>query len=95
MLKNIVFIVALLDLAACSGLRTTENTYSAHAESFNIFFMQIPSDDTQKRAMELVPKGGEIKTVNSSPKDITSFIGFMNRLLGFDFTYINGTTKKE
>ena len=95
MLKNIVFIVALLNITACSGLRTTENTYSAHAESFNIFFMQIPSEDTQKRAMELVPKGGEIKTVNSSPKDITSLIGFMNRLLGFDFTYINGTTKKE
>ncbi len=95
MLKKLILIAALLNLAACSGLRTTDNAYSAHAESFNIFFLQIPAEDTQKRAMELVPKGSEIKTVNSSAKDLTSLTGVLNRLLGFDYTYINGTTKKE
>lgn len=95
MLKKIALVTALINLTACSGLRTTDDAYSAHAESFNILFLQIPGGDTQKRAMELVPKGSEIKNMNSSPKDVTSVIGFINRLIGIDSTSISGTTKKE
>ena len=94
MFKRIALIAALISLTACSGLRTTDNAFSAHAENFNILFFQIPGGDTQKRAMELVPKDSQIITVNSSPNDVTSLIGFINRLIGADITFINGTTKK-
>lgn len=87
--------MALLMVAACSGVRTTDQTYSAHAENFNILFLQIPGGDTQARAMALVPEGGEITTINSSPKDTSSLIGFINRLIGVDITFINGSTAKE
>lgn len=95
MLKKIVFVAALINLAACSGLRTTNDTFSAHAENFNILFLQIPGGDTQKRAMGLVPKDSQIITVNSSPTDVTSLIGFISRLIGADFTFINGTMKTQ
>ena len=95
MFKKILFVAALINLAACSGLRTTNDTFSAHAENFNILFLQIPGGDTQKRAMELVPKESQIITVNSSPTDVTSLIGFISRLIGADFTFINGTMKKQ
>jgi hypothetical protein len=93
--KKIALITALINLTACSGLRTTDGTFSAHAENFNILFLQIPGGDTQKRAMELVPKNSQIVTVNSSPNDVTSLIGFIIRLIGADFTFVNGTIKKE
>jgi len=94
MFKRIALIAALISLTACSGLRTTDNAFSAHAENFNILFFQIPGGDTQKRAMELVPKDSQIITVNSSPNDVTSLIGFINRLIGADVTFVNGTIKK-
>ena len=94
MFKRIALIAALISLTACSGLRTTDNAFSAHAENFNILFFQIPGGDTQKRAMELVPKDSQIITVNSSPSDVTSLIGFINRLIGADVTFVNGTIKK-
>ena len=90
MVKEIVLVSMLFILSACSGIRTTDEAYSAHAENFNILFLQIPGGDTQKRAMELVPEGGKIKTIASAPTDMTSVIGFINRLIGFDFTFING-----
>jgi len=93
--KNIALLVVLINLTACSGLRTSDNAYSAHAENFNILFFQIPGHDTQKKAMELVPKGSEIKNISSSPTDVTSVVGFINRLLGIDSTSISGTVKKE
>lgn len=95
MFKKIVLFTALINLAACSGFRTTEGAFSAHAENFNILFMQFPGGDTQKRAMELVPGDSQIISVSSSPTDTTSVIGFISRLIGADFTFINGTTKKE
>jgi len=88
MFKKIVLVTALINLTACSGLRTTDEAFSAHAENFNILFIQIPGGDTQKRAMELVPENGQIITVNSLPKDTTSVIGFISRLIGADFTFI-------
>jgi len=95
MLKKILLLTALLNVAACSGLRTTDDAYSAHAENFNILFLQIPGGDTQKRAMALVPEGAEIQTIGSAPKDLTSLIGVINRIIGVDITFVNGTTKKE
>ena len=95
MFKKIVLLTALLNLAACSGLRTTDGAFSAHAENFNILFFQIPGGDTQKRALALVPKDGQIITVNSTPTDVTSLIGFITRLIGADFTFVTGTVKKE
>lgn len=87
--------MAMVASTACSGVRTTDQTYSAHAESFNILFLQIPGGDTQQRAMALVPEGGEIQTISSAPKDTSSLIGVINRIIGIDITFINGSTKKE
>ena len=95
MVKKIALVGVLFAISACSGIRTTDETYSAHAENFNILFFQIPGGDTQKRAMELVPEGGKIKTIASAPTDVTSIIGFINRLIGFDFTFINGEISKD
>jgi len=95
MFKKIVLLSVLINLAACSGLRTTDGAFSAHAENFNILFLQIPGGDTQKRALALVPKDSQIITVNSTPTDVTSLIGFITRLIGADFTFVNGTVKKE
>lgn len=95
MFKKIALFAALINLAACSGLRTTDGAFSAHAENFNILFLQLPGGDTQKRALELVPEKSQIITVNSSPTDVTSLIGFITRLIGADFTFISGTLKKE
>jgi len=77
-------------LSACSGLRTTEQTYMAHAENFNFLFMQIPGGDSQERAMELVPENATIDTLISTPDDTTSFLGILNRIIGMDYTTING-----
>jgi hypothetical protein len=95
MIKMTLMGMALLAVTACSGIRTADQTYSAHAESFNILFLQIPGGDTQQRAMELVPEGGEITTIDSTPKDVTSLLGFINRLIGIDITFINGSTRTE
>jgi hypothetical protein len=95
MFKAIVLFSALVSLTACSGLRTTDGAFSAHAENFNILFLQIPGGDTQKRALALVPENSQIITVNSSPNDVTSAIGFISRLIGVDFTFINGTLNKS
>ena len=95
MINRIVIATVLVGLTACSGLRVTEEAYSAHAENFNILFLQIPGGDTQKRAMALVPERSEVKTISTSPIDTTSFFGVLNRILGIDVTFINGTIKKE
>jgi hypothetical protein len=87
--------LSLFALTACSGIRTTDEAYSAHAENFNILFMQIPGGDTQKRAMKLVPEGADVNTIASSPTDVTSLIGFINRLIGIDFTFINGEIREK
>ena len=73
----------------------TEKTFSAHAENLNILFLQIPSTDTQKRAMELLPEGGQIVSMESSPDDLTSFAGVMNRIFGVNSARIEGTLGKE
>ena len=95
MIKKYLLIAVIVNLAACAGVRTSDQTYTAHAENFNILFLQIPGGDTQKKALGLVPKGADIKTINATPKDTTSLIGVLNRILGIDITVINGTVKKS
>lgn len=95
MFRKIMLVAVFMSLTACAGVRTTDQAYSAHAENFNILFLQIPGGDTQERAMKLVPEGAEIETINSAPKDPTSLIGFINRLIGIDITFINGTINKK
>ena len=95
MLKKVVFVAAMsVVMAGCSGIRTTEESFMSHAENINFLFMQIPGGDTQERAMELIPPGGKITTMLSSPTDTTSAAGFFNRLIGIDATTINGTIDK-
>ena len=110
MVKKIIFLSVLFSVAACSGLRTTDDAYSAHAENFdirttddaysahaenfNILFLQIPGGNTQERALALAPEGGDIKSMASAPTDLTSLIGVINRIIGIDITVVNGTTKK-
>jgi len=83
-------ITAVLLTSACSGLRTTDQTYMAHAENFNFLFLQIPGGDSQERAMALVPENATIDSFISTPDDTTSFLGILNRIIGIDYTTING-----
>ena len=86
----ILYTLGLTLLTGCSGLRTTETTYMAHAENFNFLFLQIPGGDSQERAMALMPQGASIDTLISTPDDMTSFLGVLNRIIGLDYTTING-----
>ncbi len=78
-----------LSLTGCSGLTHKDDTFSAHAESMNILFFQIPGN-TVERANKLVPEDAEIKTIQASPSDLTSFDGFTNRLIGVERVRISG-----
>ena len=94
MKKIILAALASSLVVGCSGIRTTEETFMSHAENLNFLFMQIPGGDTQERAMELIPPGGEITTMISTPTDTGSAVGFFSRLIGIDVTTINGTIKE-
>lgn len=85
-----LIIAAIIITTACSGLRTTDQTYMAHAENFNFLFLQIPGGDSQERAMALVPENATIDSFISTPDDTTSFLGILNRIIGIDYTTING-----
>ena len=96
MFRLTIVIITLFILAGCAGVRTTDKTYAAHAENINFLFMRIPGGDTHERAMALIPDGGDITTIKSErPMDTGSFIGFMNRLVGFDVTIISGTISQK
>lgn len=90
MKKTILSLTCAALLSGCSGLRTTDQTFMAHAENFNFLFLQIPGGDSQERAMALVPENAQIDTLISSPDDTTSFLGILNRIIGMDYTTING-----
>jgi uncharacterized protein YceK len=90
-MKSIVIpVFALTLLSGCSGMRTTDTTFSTHAENFNILYLQIPGGDTQKRALELMPEGAKIDTFYSTPHDNTSFFGIFSRIIGIEHTTIHG-----
>jgi uncharacterized protein YceK len=86
--------LALGLLSGCSGVRTTNSTFSAHAENFNFLYIQIPGGDTQERALELLPEGAQIDTLYSTPHDNTSFFGIFSRIIGVEHTTVNGQIKK-
>lgn len=94
MIKVIIGALALALLAGCSGMRTTDTTFSTHAENFNILYMQFPGGDTQERAMALLPEGAKIDTLYSTPHDNTSLFGVISRLIGMEHTSINGRIEK-
>ncbi|MFT5592048.1 MAG: hypothetical protein ACI8SR_000405 [Oceanicoccus sp.] len=90
-MKKIVLCTIIIGfLAGCSGLRTTDTTFMVHAENFNFLFLQIPGGDSQKRAMALMPQDAQIDTLISTPDDMTSLLGVLNRIIGLDYTTING-----
>ncbi len=94
MLVRFFLILSISWLMGCSGLKKTEDTFAVHAESFNILFLQIPGN-APERAQALVPEGATIKTIHSAPTDVSSFLGFLNRLIGIDYNAINGTLEKK
>ena len=76
-------------------MRTTDDTFTTHAESFNIFFLQIPPSDSKERALEMVPEGGKIVNMQTTPDDLTSFLSIVNRIIGIDYSRVEGTLPKE
>ncbi len=94
MKKLMITSLSIALLAGCSGMRTTDSTFSTHAENFNLLYMQFPGGDTQERAMELLPEGAQINTLISSPHDNTSLAGVVSRIIGFEYTSINGQISK-
>lgn len=48
MIKQLLFVTAILSLSACAGVRMNEQTFAAHAENLNILFLQIPSNGHTK-----------------------------------------------
>lgn len=94
MKRLLITAMALGLLSGCSGMRTTDTTFSTHAENFNFFYLQIPGGDTHERALELMPEGAEIKTLYSTPHDNTSLFGVLSRIIGIEHTTIHGEIKK-
>ncbi len=94
MKKLMTATLAIALLSGCSGMRTTDTTFSTHAENLNFLYMQFPGGDTQERAMELLPEGAQIDTLYSTPHDNTSFFGVLSRIIGMEHTTINGQIKK-
>ena len=94
MKKILISAMAIALLSGCSGVRTTDTTFSAHAENFNLLYLQFPGGDTQERAMELLPEGAKIDTLYSTPHDNTSLFGVISRIIGMEHTTINGRIEK-
>lgn len=89
-MKKLLLIAGVISsLAGCSGITHNDDVYTAHAESFNIVGLQIPGN-TQDRAMELVPEGATVDTIQSTNSDTDSALGIMNRILGVDYVQIGG-----
>jgi len=85
-----VSVLGLMSLVGCSGVRSSNGTFVAHAESFRILGMAIPGDD-QQAALDQVPRGAKITNVSASAADWTSFVGFLGNIIGFHGTQIGGT----
>ena len=89
-MKKLLLITGVISsLAGCSGITHNDDVYTAHAESFNIVGLQIPGN-TQDRAMELVPEGATVDTIQSTNSDTDSALGIMNRILGVDYVQVGG-----
>jgi hypothetical protein len=94
---RLVFTTAIFALltSGCSSFQKNEKTFNAHAENFNILFFQIPGGNTQDRAMTMVPADADVETIVSSNSDMNSLLGVINRLLGVDYTQVNGTLEDD
>ncbi|KJY87568.1 MULTISPECIES: hypothetical protein [Vibrio] len=88
-MKKLLCILGVMSLAGCSGITHNEEVYTAHAESFNIVGLQIPGN-TQDRAMELVPEGATVETIQATNSDTDSVLGIINRIIGIDYVQIAG-----
>lgn len=88
-MKKLLCIVGVVSLAGCSGITHNDEVYTAHAESFNIVGLQFPGN-TQDRAMELVPEGATVKTIQSTNSDTDSALGIINRIIGIDYVQVSG-----
>ncbi len=95
MLRKSLALLAIVSVTACSGIRTTDETFTTHAESFNILFLQVPPSDSKKRALEMVPEGGKIVSMQTTPDDLTSFLSVVNRIIGIDISRVEGTLPKK
>lgn len=88
--KLIICGLAVILFNGCSGIRTTDRSFSVHAENFNIFYMQFPGGDTHERALDMLPEGAIVDTFYSTPHDNTSFFGVLSRIIGMEHTTITG-----
>ena len=97
-IRNTIKIIAMISIvtavSACSGMRRTGDSFTAHAESFNILGLRIPGDD-HDRATRAVPAGAQVNTVFSSPSDWTSLLGIINRIIGISITEISGEVQPK
>ncbi|NRB66270.1 MAG: hypothetical protein HRU48_02710 [Vibrio sp.] len=88
-MKKLLCILGVMSLAGCSGITHNDEVYTAHAESFNIVGLQIPGN-TQDRAMELVPEGATVETIQATDSDTDSVLGIINRIIGIDYVQVAG-----
>lgn len=72
---------AFLSLTGCSGLHSSGNLVTGHAEAFHIVGFQIPSS-AQDRLALMVPKGAKMVTAITQPEDTDSLVGVLNRIFG-------------
>lgn len=93
-MKKLSILAVILLLSACSGIRSTNSTFVAHAESFRILGFPIPEDD-QEAAKRLIPAGANVENVSSTPADWTSVWGGLLNIIGFHGTTIGGTVSKS
>jgi len=89
-MKKLLLLGVLAASASCAGMRENGDSYTAHAEAFNLFGLQIPHDDYEAAWAE-VPEGTEVVTIASTPSDWDSVLGVLNRIIGFSSTQISGT----
>lgn len=94
MIKQLSLIALTISLCACSGMRTTDTSFSTHAENFNFLYLQIPGGDTHERALAMLPEGAKIDTFYSTPHDNTSLLGVISRIIGIEHTTITGRIEK-
>lgn len=92
-MKTLILALLFLSLASCSGIKRSGEQFTVHAESLNLLTLQIPRDDYQA-ALALVPESADIQTVRSTPSDLGSLWGIVNRVFGIGYTEISGVAKK-
>lgn len=94
-MKTLLTILAIVaTLSGCSGMRSADGKFAAHAESIRILGYSIPDDD-QKRAAELVPPAANVVTIESSPADWTSVVGIIGNIFWPHQTTITGTVSGQ